>query len=136
MIDWVAAKKIEQSSEKAKKKLWLCVSLLVNLGFLAFFKYGNFAQESFTGLLNLAGMSVQWAPLDIILPVGISFYTFQTLSYTIDVYRGDLKPSKSFLDFALYVTFFPQLVAGPIVRAVDFIPQCESPKKANSSQFG
>ncbi|TNF01477.1 MAG: MBOAT family protein [Deltaproteobacteria bacterium] len=136
VVDWIAAKKIEQSAEKSQKKFWLCVSLVVNLGFLAFFKYGNFALESFTGLLNLAGMSVQWAPLDIILPVGISFYTFQTLSYTIDVYRGDLKPSKSFLDFALYVTFFPQLVAGPIVRAVDFIPQCESPKKANTNQFG
>ena len=76
------------------------------------------------------------APLDIILPIGISFYTFQTLSYTIDVYRGKLQPSQSLLDFAFFVTFFPQLVAGPIVRASDFLPQCLTPRKANMNQLG
>ena len=136
VVDWFAAKNIESSTEKNKKRLWLFVSLLVNLGLLGFFKYGNFAMESLSGALGLMGMKTQWAAMDIILPVGISFYTFQTLSYSLDVYRGNLKTSRSFLDFALYVTFFPQLVAGPIVRAVDFLPQCEEPKKANAKQFG
>src|SRR5690606_24892581 len=74
--------------------------------------------------------------MSIVLPVGISFYTFQTLSYSIDVYRGQLTPARSFLDYALYVTFFPQLVAGPIVRAVDFLPQCEQPRRASPQQLG
>jgi alginate O-acetyltransferase complex protein AlgI len=82
------------------------------------------------------GIDFQPAKLDIILPVGISFYTFQTLSYSIDVYREKIKPGKSLLDYALFVSFFPQLVAGPIVRAADFIPQCETPRKASKDQFG
>jgi len=135
IVDWYAAKNIESAQNKSSKKFWLSISLLMNLGLLGFFKYGNFALESLTAGLGLMGMQVQWAAMDIILPVGISFYTFQTLSYTLDVYRGHLKTSNSFLDFALYVTFFPQLVAGPIVRATDFLPQCETPKRANASQF-
>ncbi|MDB9786991.1 MBOAT family protein [Bacteriovoracaceae bacterium] len=134
-VDWITAKNIYLTKNKNHKRLWLFLSLLVNLGLLGFFKYGNFALESLTNFLGILGVSVSWAQLDIILPVGISFYTFQTLSYTLDIYKGKMKPTSSFLDFALYVTFFPQLVAGPIVRAIDFIPQCIQPRKSNPIQF-
>jgi len=106
--------------------------MVVNLGFLAFFKYGNFLLENFISLVNLAGFSYEPLPMNIILPMGISFYTFQTMSYTIDVYQRKLEPARTFLDFALYVTFFPQLVAGPIVRAGDLITQFYEEKKSHS----
>ena len=97
-------------------------SLCINLGLLCYFKYTNFFYEMLAPLWN-----GQFQPLDIFLPVGISFFTFQSLSYTIDVYRRDLKPLSNLLDYAFYVSFFPQLVAGPIVRARDFIPQIRQP---------
>jgi len=116
---------------------WLLLaSLVVNLGLLAFFKYGTFALDNFTLVVHSLGIPYQPAAPDIILPVGISFYTFQTLSYTIDVYRKQLEPRASFLDFALFVTFFPQLVAGPIVRAADFLPQLDAPRGVDRSQLG
>lgn len=136
IIDWYAAKWIFQTSDQKKKKFFLLLSLISNLGMLGFFKYGNFFMENFHWLGGAMGFKSDWKAMDIILPVGISFYTFQTLSYTIDVYRGSMKPARSFLDFALYVTFFPQLVAGPIVRAVDFVPQCDEPKKVTSREMG
>lgn len=129
IIDWFAAKKIERSRSRGNKGIWLGISLVSNLGLLGFFKYGNFFLDTLTASLSGIGLQVTWAKMDIILPVGISFYTFQTLSYSIDIYRGNLKTSKSFLDFALYVTFFPQLVAGPIVRAIDFLPQIFTPEQ-------
>jgi alginate O-acetyltransferase complex protein AlgI len=92
--------------------------------------------ENFIGVVNMAGFEFHPAAPSIILPVGISFYTFQTLSYTLDVYFRKSKRCQSFLDFALYVTFFPQLVAGPIVRASEFLPQCLQPKRATRDQFG
>jgi D-alanyl-lipoteichoic acid acyltransferase DltB (MBOAT superfamily) len=135
-LDWFLAKWIHKSDDQKKRKLLVVCSLLVNLGLLAFFKYGNFVLDNFA--LTAGWLNVPWKrpELNIILPVGISFYTFQTLSYTLDVYRRQMAPAKSFLDYALYVTFFPQLVAGPIVRAVDFIPQCEESKKATAEQVG
>lgn len=108
---------------------------MTNLGLLSFFKYGNFFLENFSNLLKTLGLTYYPLQLDIVLPVGISFYTFQTLSYTIDVYRGRTKPWPYFLDFALYVTFFPQLVAGPIVRATTFLPQCREVCRASVQQF-
>jgi len=111
-------------------------SLVVNLSVLGFFKYYNFFLINFKNVLDTVGISFQAAELDLFLPIGISYYTFQTLSYTIDVYRRTIKPSKSFLDFALYVTFFPQLVAGPIVRASHFLGQCKSERRATGEQFG
>ena len=99
------------------------ISLFFNLGMLAVFKYFNFFIESWINFSNQLGFSTSISTLNIILPVGISFYTFQTLSYTIDVYRGQLKPTKNFIDFAAFVTFFPQLVAGPIERATNLLPQ-------------
>ncbi len=128
ITDWLVAKKIHKTNNTSSKKAFLCISLVLNLGLLAYFKYGNFILDNFILLLTSVGVDYHPAKLDIILPVGISFYTFQTLSYTIDIYRGETKPWHSFLDYALYVTFFPQLVAGPIVRATEFLPQCLDPK--------
>ena len=136
LVDWYVAKALEGEEVQVKRRLLLTVSLTVNLGLLGFFKYGEFLLENFIELASLVGFSYTPAKLDIILPVGISFYTFQTLSYTLDVYFKKAQRCKSFLDFALYVTFFPQLVAGPIVRAKDFLPQCEEPKRATHDQFG
>jgi D-alanyl-lipoteichoic acid acyltransferase DltB (MBOAT superfamily) len=125
-----------KSDEKSSKKGWLLVSLSTNLGLLSFFKYGGFLLENTQ--IALAQVGIHYSPPEwsIILPMGISFYTFQTISYTIDVYRKELKPWPHFVDFAMYVTFFPQLVAGPIVRAVDFLPQCLHPRKATAQQLG
>lgn len=135
MVDWIAGNKIYQETKPNRRKFWLWVSMVVNLGFLAFFKYGNFLLENFISFVNLAGFSYEPLPMNIILPVGISFYTFQTMSYTIDVYQRKLEPARTFLDFALYVTFFPQLVAGPIVRAGDLVTQFYEEKKAKADLF-
>ncbi|MBT8265823.1 MAG: MBOAT family protein [Bacteroidia bacterium] len=135
IVDWTAGKKLMEVQGERQRKMWLLLSLFVNLGFLAFFKYGDFLLENFTALMNSIGVEFQAQPMDIILPMGISFYTFQTMSYTIDIYRRKIKPANTFLDFALYVTFFPQLVAGPIVRAKELISQFYEPKKATLNQF-
>lgn len=135
VVDWFAGNKLHLEKDQTKRKLWLSLSMMVNLGFLTFFKYGNFLLENFISILHLVGLDYQIPPMDIILPMGISFYTFQTMSYTIDIYNRNDKPAKSFLDFALYVTFFPQLVAGPIVRAKELITQFYEPKKATVDQF-
>ncbi len=108
-----------------KKKLFLFSSLVANLGMLAFFKYFDFFSENITILLNNMGLGLNPFLIGILLPVGISFYTFQTLSYTIDIYRGKLMPRKNFIDFAVFVSLFPQLVAGPIERAKRLLPQIE-----------
>lgn len=135
MVDWTAGNKLALEENQQKRKLWLLLSMFVNLGFLAFFKYGDFLLDNFITIANAAGFEYQPYKMDIILPMGISFYTFQTMSYTIDMYYKKMKPAKTFLDFALYVTFFPQLVAGPIVRAQDLITQFYEPKKATIKQF-
>ena len=107
-------------------KLCLVLSLTTNLGILCFFKYFNFFIENTQLFLASIGLPTSTNVLKIILPVGISFYTFQTLSYTIDIYRGKIKPIKNVVDFALFVSFFPQLVAGPIERAANLIPQIQN----------
>ena len=135
MVDWTAGNKLAIEDNPQKRRLWLLLSMFVNLGFLAFFKYGDFLLENFITLANAAGFEYQPYQMDIILPMGISFYTFQTMSYTIDMYNKKTKPARTFLDFALYVTFFPQLVAGPIVRAKELISQFYEPKKATMNQF-
>jgi alginate O-acetyltransferase complex protein AlgI len=112
----------------ARKRAWLLLSMATNLGILGFFKYFNFFVDTAAALLTTVGLQAHVPVLQIILPVGISFYTFQTMSYTIDVYRGHLKPTRSLLDFAVYVAFFPQLVAGPIERATHLLPQFASPR--------
>ncbi|MFO1029933.1 MAG: MBOAT family O-acyltransferase [Planctomycetota bacterium] len=125
-VDFVASLKIEAARAQGRSATrWLMLSLVYDLGTLGFFKYFDFFAGSFVSLLQGFGFEVEdWVP-KILLPVGISFFTFQAMSYTIDVYRGQLKASRSYTDFLLFVTFFPQLVAGPIVRASDFLPQLD-----------
>ncbi len=126
---------LSEDSVKAKKlpsnRLLLSLSLLVDVGILIYFKYTNFFGECWA---NITGG--HWDALDIFLPVGVSFFTFQSMSYTFDVYRGNLKPLNNFLDYAFFVSFFPQLVAGPIVRAKDFIPQIRKPLFVSKEMFG
>lgn len=117
-----------------RKKLLIGISLSLNLGLLAYFKYYNFFISSAKDLLRQIGFEMSDISLSIILPVGISFYTFQTLSYSLDVYRGRIKPEKDFVAFLNYVSFFPQLVAGPIERATSFLPQFKRTKEFNYTQ--
>ncbi|HEY8377291.1 MAG TPA: MBOAT family O-acyltransferase [Nannocystis sp.] len=123
-----------QARERARKirNAWLLVSLIGNLGLLGYFKYTNFFLGVFGDIARALGMSVVVPHLELLLPIGISFYTFQTLSYTIDVWRGRLTPEPSFRKFALFVVFFPQLVAGPIVRAHEFLPQLHRPPRLSA----
>ncbi len=135
LMDWFLARGLYALRESAWKRFFLVLSLLMNLGLLGVFKYGNFFLENLETLSNWLGAGWNFSHLEILLPVGISFYTFQTLSYTLDVYMGKRAPARSFLDYALYIAFFPQLVAGPIVRSEDFIPQCTEPRRPTRSQF-
>ena len=134
-VDFYIAQLISREERPVPRKLLLAVSLALNLGLISFFKYGGFLLENFTALLGSVGIAFHAAKPDLILPVGISFYTFVTLSYTLDVYRRQAEPEKSFLNFALFVTFFPHLVAGPIVRPTDLIPQFHEPRRATGQQF-
>ena len=122
VVDFTAARRIDAASSPAARRLWLVLSLCTNLGILGFFKYAEFLRASFHAL---APEIAPGSPWQIILPIGISFYTFQTMSYSVDVYRGKLRPCDRFLDFCLYVSFFPQLIAGPIERAGHLLPQLE-----------
>jgi D-alanyl-lipoteichoic acid acyltransferase DltB (MBOAT superfamily) len=133
LTDWFSARRIHDAETKKGKNLFLLLSLAINLGMLAFFKYSNFFIENFIHLLRLLDIHFQPLKPDIILPLGISFFTFQSLTYTIDIYRNNEKPWPSFLDYALFVTFFPKLVNGPITRAFDFLKQCDTPRKMISS---
>lgn len=135
VVDWFAARWIHGATTTARRRAFLLLSLAGNLGMLGYFKYGEFLLENFTHLLNAAGVAYKAPEWNIILPVGISFYTFQTLAYTLDIYLRRAAPGKSFLDFALFVTFFPQLVAGPIVRPSQLVPQFAEPKRATRPQF-
>ena len=121
-VDYAAARVIDRRPSRSVQRLALGCSLSANLGLLGYFKYTDFALESLAALLGPFGVQLP-GPLQLILPVGISFYTFQTLAYTIDVYRGELRAERDFVTFALFVSFFPQLVAGPIERARDLLPQ-------------
>jgi alginate O-acetyltransferase complex protein AlgI len=123
MLDFYVGKSIWNAKSLQKKKLLLSTSLAGNLGLLGFFKYSDFAILQFNILGEFFDLTSNIPLLELALPIGISFYTFQTISYTVDIYRGKLEPSRSFKEFALFVSFFPQLVAGPIVRARNFLPQ-------------
>jgi alginate O-acetyltransferase complex protein AlgI len=123
VVDWFVAKRLGVMPDGTRRRRWLLISLVGNLGMLAVFKYWNFFTDSAAELLISLGLEPNLPMLRIILPVGISFYTFQTLSYVIDVYRRDLEPEHSLVQFALFVSFFPQLVAGPIERAKHLLPQ-------------
>jgi alginate O-acetyltransferase complex protein AlgI len=134
VLDYFVALRLEETSDPVLRKRWLAVSLAGNLGTLAFFKYFGFFVESATAALEALGVPASHLRLDIVLPVGISFYTFQTLSYAIDVYRGELRATKSLRDFALFVAYFPQLVAGPIERATRLLPQIINPRRVSMEQ--
>ncbi|MCL4134638.1 UNVERIFIED_CONTAM: hypothetical protein GTU68_054815 [Idotea baltica] len=123
IVDYSIGKKISTEENQRKRKYLLWTSILVNLGFLGFFKYYNFFLDNFITAFSFFGTEINARSLNIILPVGISFYTFQTLSYTIDVYKRKLEPTKDFIAFSAFVSFFPQLVAGPIERATNLLPQ-------------
>lgn len=123
IVDFTVGRKLEKEENNTRRRALLWTSILVNLGFLGFFKYYNFFLENFTAAFSFFGMGIEASSLNIILPVGISFYTFQTLSYTIDVYKRKLTPTRDFIAFAAFVSFFPQLVAGPIERATHLLPQ-------------
>lgn len=129
--DFFIARLMDRSTVRWQRKAWVVLSLLINLGMLCYFKYANFLGDIFAPLLG-----GKFQPMDIFLPVGISFFTFQSLSYTIDIYRKEITPLTNLLDYAFYVSFFPQLVAGPIVRAKDFIPQIRRPLFVSNEMFG
>jgi len=131
LVDFILANLIFKQQKLVVKKIILIISVILNLGLLAYFKYTNFFYEI---ICNLSHMNFK--PMDIFLPVGVSFFTFQSLSYTFDIYRGTLKPVKNVLDYAFFVSFFPQLVAGPIVRASEFIPQLFKPITITNEMIG
>ncbi|HET7537924.1 MAG TPA: MBOAT family O-acyltransferase [Candidatus Didemnitutus sp.] len=134
-LDFYLGARIAAAGSARSRKGWLIASLASNLSMLGFFKYGNFLLENTKWLLAQAGINYQPPHLDLFLPIGISFYTFHSLSYTLDVYRGTTQPTRSLRDFVLAVSFFPQLVAGPIVRAADFLPQAVSAPKPDANRF-
>ena len=123
LVDYFVGLKLSKTEKKASRKWLLAISLFFNLGLLCYFKYANFFIDSWVEAWSSIGVNFNISSLNVILPVGISFYTFQTLSYTIDIYRKQLQPTSSFFRFATYVAFFPQLVAGPIERAAHLLPQ-------------
>ncbi|HUC79263.1 MAG TPA: MBOAT family O-acyltransferase [Flavisolibacter sp.] len=122
-LDYFTGLQIHRSQTKGGRKTWLLISIVVNLGFLGFFKYYNFFVESFASMLGQVGMSANFTTLNLILPVGISFYTFHGLSYVFDIYNKKIEPTTNFTDYSLFVSFFPLLVAGPIERATHLLPQ-------------
>lgn len=133
VVDWWAAQWMVRSKDQRTRRTWMIISVVVNLGMLAYFKYGTFLLDNFTVAVNAAGVAYRPPEWDIILPVGISFYTFATLSYTLDVYLRRAEPAKHFLDYALFVTFFPHLVAGPIMRPTELVPQFEQERRATTN---
>jgi alginate O-acetyltransferase complex protein AlgI len=134
LVDWLVARQMSRQPTQALKRRWLVISLVVNLGFLGFFKYGNFALTNWQALMAAIGVHYTRPAWNILLPVGISFYTFHSMSYTLDIYFGRVKPIPKLFDFALFVAFFTQLVAGPILRTSQLVPQFETPRRASSDQ--
>ena len=135
VVDWYAAQGLVKAVRPASRRAWMLLSVVANLGMLLYFKYGTFLLHNFTVVMAALGVHYQPPQFDIVLPVGISFYTFATMSYTLDVYLRRALPARNFLDYALFVTFFPHLVAGPIMRPTELVPQFESPRRANLQQL-
>lgn len=136
VLDWGLAQLISRQTEVRKRRAILVASLVLNLGILGCFKYGAFVTENLATGLETVGIewTIRWP--DVVLPLGISFYTFEGISYVVDVYHRRVEPSRNLLDYALFISFFPHLVAGPIVRARDFLPQCQVERRATGAQFG
>ncbi len=135
VIDWYAAQGLVRARRAATRHAWMLLSVCANLGMLGFFKYGQFLLDNFTLLMSAMGIAYHPAHFDIVLPVGISFYTFATMSYTLDVYLHRAAPARNLLDYALFVTFFPHLVAGPIMRPTELVPQFAQPRRATGDQL-
>jgi alginate O-acetyltransferase complex protein AlgI len=133
-VDFVVGLQLAKTEKPGKRKILLLTSIVVNIGFLGFFKYFNFFAQSFADAFTLLGAHMEPTRLNVILPVGISFYTFQTLSYSIDIYRKKFEPTRDVLAFFAFVSFFPQLVAGPIERARNLLPQFYHPRKADTAK--
>jgi len=133
-LDYFTGIKIYEAGTRASKRVWLLISVVVNLGFLGFFKYYNFFVESFAEVMNSVGFKPDIWTLHIILPVGISFYTFHGMSYVFDIYNGKVVPRKNFVNYSVFVSYFPLLVAGPIERATHLLPQVESPRHFDYSK--
>lgn len=131
LLDYLSGIQIEKSTKSQQKKIWFWLSIVINLGFLGVFKYFNFFAESLRDLISIFGFQVNLWSLKIILPIGISFYTFHGLSYVIDIYKNRIKAEKNFVDYAIFVSFFPLLVAGPIERATHLLPQIKSKRNFN-----
>jgi len=127
-VDWTLANLISREPTRAGARRWVAASVAINLCFLGFFKYCNFFVDSADALLAAAGLPGLGLHLDVVLPVGISFYTFQSISYIVDVYRGAIEPARNPIDFALFVAFFPHMVAGPIMHSRDLLPQMQLPR--------
>lgn len=130
LVDWLISKQIDRSESRVAKKGWMWFSILISLSILGYFKYANFFMWNWNQMVQ-----GNFQPMDIILPVGISFYTFQSISYVVDVYKGKIHPTRTWLDYVFYLSFFPALVAGPIVRADYFLPQVEQNRKASPREI-
>jgi alginate O-acetyltransferase complex protein AlgI len=135
VVDWYAAQGLVKAQRAATRHAWMLLSVIANLGLLGYFKYGQFLLDNFTSLMSAVGIAYHPAHYDIVLPVGISFYTFATMSYTLDVYLRRAAPAQNLLDYALFVTFFPHLVAGPIMRPTELVPQFAQPRRASGQQL-
>ncbi|MBB5327324.1 MBOAT family O-acyltransferase [Tunturiibacter gelidoferens] len=135
VVDWFAARGLAAAENPWKRRAWMMVSIVVSLGLLCYFKYGHFLLDNFAHMVSMAGFKYSPPKSSIILPIGISFYTFATMSYTLDIYLRRSAPARNFLDYALFVTFFPHLVAGPIMRPTELVPQFEVPHQATASQM-
>lgn len=134
LLDFFSGIQIEKSTKDSQKKFWFWLSIIINLGFLGVFKYFNFFAESLRDLISIFGFQVNLWTLKVILPIGISFYTFHGLSYVIDIYKGRIKAEKNFVDYAVFVSYFPLLVAGPIERATHLLPQIKKKRNFNYEQ--
>jgi alginate O-acetyltransferase complex protein AlgI len=136
VVDWYAAQKLVHAHKQSVRRAWMLLSVVANLGMLFYFKYGHFLLDNFTAAAGALGFAYQAPAFDIVLPVGISFYTFATMSYTLDVYLKRAAPATNFLDYALFVTFFPHLVAGPIMRPTELVPQFATERRASAQMLG
>src|ERR1700737_1277508 len=135
VVDWYAAQGLVKAQRPASRHAWMLLSVVANLGLLGYFKYGQFLLDNFSALMTAPGVPSPPPHYDIVLPVGISFYTFATMSYTLDVYLRRAVPATNFLDYALFVTFFPHLVAGPIMRPTELVPQFAEPHRTTGAQL-
>src|SRR4029079_12031772 len=135
LVDYACGRALGATRPPATRRALLCASLGFNLRLLGFFKYFNFFADSLHGMFGALGWQLDFVTVRVLLPVGISFYTFVTMSYVIDVYRREIEPTRDLLDFAVFVAFFPHLVAGPILRASRLLPQISSPRRVTREQM-